>query len=375
MGSSTGSTETDFYVYEWFIKPTGEIFYVGKGRGDRYKEYHERAYDAEKVRELYDTDVKFVAQGLTEDEALELETTEMTRILNDTEHCLTNVITPYFTKRDSGNAKSKSTPSFQFETAPILYARETDEHYFGIEGRPFETVNLANLSKPHIISKGILPDEIKIIYGGDYERYYKEVLALLEVNNSKLLKSKYAKSVTAWIYPGEDLVTNNDLDRKNAEERIGHIVPSYHLIDVWKALKAKYGDVELPEEAPLDIHPVNDRCPISKIKNLDNWDAGFDAGFKYWEKGDAERKAGNIDKAIKLFDKARANGYFAPALYTSYAMAYRKLKDLDNEIAILDEGIARYREEKRDSSQIIINFENQRTKAIEKFRKQKNLPL
>lgn len=370
VGSSSGSSENDFYVYEWFIKSTGEIFYVGKGRGDRYKEYHERAYDAEKVRDLYDTDVRFVSKGLTEDEALELETAEMTRILNETDYCLTNVITPYFTKNNSGNSKSKNTPAFQFETAPILYARETDTHYFGIEGRPFEKVELDTLSRPHIITKGVLPDEIKIVYGGDYERYYKEVLILLEANESKLVKSKYAKSVTAWIYPCEDLVTNNDLDRKNAEERIGHVVPSYHLIDVWKLLKTEFGDIEIPAEAPIDIHPINDRCPLSKIKNLNNWEAGFDAGFKYWEKGDDERKAGNIEKAIKLFDKARANGYFAPALYRSYAMAYRKLKDLDNEISILNEGITRYRQEERDSSQIIIDFENQRTKAIEKLKKQ-----
>lgn len=34
----------DYYVYEWFIKETGEVFYVGKGRGNRYKEYHKYAY-------------------------------------------------------------------------------------------------------------------------------------------------------------------------------------------------------------------------------------------------------------------------------------------------------------------------------------------
>lgn len=26
-----------FYVYEWFIVETGEIFYVGKGTGKRYQ--------------------------------------------------------------------------------------------------------------------------------------------------------------------------------------------------------------------------------------------------------------------------------------------------------------------------------------------------
>ena len=43
------------------------------------------------------------------------------------------------------------------------------------------------------------------------------------------------------------------------------------------------------------------------------------------------RKNGKVDEAIALFDKARYNGYDAPALYDSYAKAYRKIKDYDNE--------------------------------------------
>src|SRR5690625_6265206 len=42
VGVLTGNTSTDFYVYEWFIKDTGEIFYVGMGRNDRYKDFHGR---------------------------------------------------------------------------------------------------------------------------------------------------------------------------------------------------------------------------------------------------------------------------------------------------------------------------------------------
>jgi len=32
-----------YYVYEWFMKDTGEIFYVGKGSGKRYK-FKDRNY-------------------------------------------------------------------------------------------------------------------------------------------------------------------------------------------------------------------------------------------------------------------------------------------------------------------------------------------
>ena len=89
------------------------------------------------------------------------------------------------------------------------------------------------------------------------------------------------------------------------------------------------------------IHAVHNRCPLKDIKNLDDWDKGFDAGFKYWEKGETARKEGKTYEAIEFFDKARYNGYEAPALYESYAVVYRQLKDYDNEIDIIEEFLTR----------------------------------
>lgn len=105
------------------------------------------------------------------------------------------------------------------------------------------------------------------------------------------------------------------------------------------------------------IHAVNNRVPISEIKNYDNWEKGFEKGFPYWEQGEAARKEGGLKKAIELFDLARYYGYNAPALYDSYAMVYRRLKDYSNEISILDEGILRIPEQKAP-------WETRRDKAI-----------
>ena len=63
-----------------------------------------------------------------------------------------------------------------------------------------------------------------------------------------------------------------------------------------------------------------------------------------FEKGDRIRKEGKIKEAIALFDEARFKGYVSPALYESYAMAYHKLKDYENEVAILNEGLKRLTE-------------------------------
>ena len=126
-------------------------------------------------------------------------------------------------------------------------------------------------------------------------------------------------------------------------------------------------------EAPQDVvvHAVNDRVPLSQIRNRNNWDKGYDDGYRYWEKGDRIRKDGDLAGAIRLFDKARYNGYFAPVLYESYGMAYRKLKDFDNEVAILEEGIARFRAENQGNNEAIIaKLETRRNKALEMLAKQ-----
>ncbi|EMY4798067.1 GIY-YIG nuclease family protein [Bacillus pacificus] len=370
VGVSTGSTQNDFYVYEWFIKETGEIFYIGKGRGNRYKEYHTRAYEAEKIREHYETDSRFIATGLTEDEAIELESKEMARVLNETNDRLTNRFIPLFVNRDNGYSRSPNTPELKFETAPVLFTNEIDEHYFGKKPREFDTVEDKNLKAVVFITRN-MRDEITIIYGENPEKYQDETYALLTATGKKVLKSKYAKSVSAWIYVGDDEVHNYEIDQQQAIERLGRNIPTYHLIDVWKFLKEQYSDVVIKKNELPSINPVHSRVPLSKIKNLHNWDRGFDEGMSYWEKGDKERKAGNLEKAIELLDKARYNGYNAPALYKSYTMAFRKLKDYDNEIAIIDECIERLHAEKVNvNSNIIISMRDRRAKALELKQKQ-----
>ena len=141
VGQLTGSLKSDFYVYEWFVVETGEIFYIGKGRGNRYKEHHDNAPEAEKIRKMYRTDVRFIGENLSESEAVELESTEMLRVLNETNDRLTNRMIPLIAKRQNGFGPSPNTPALQFEKAPVLWVAEIDEHYFGIQPRAFDSIN------------------------------------------------------------------------------------------------------------------------------------------------------------------------------------------------------------------------------------------
>ncbi len=98
-------------------------------------------------------------------------------------------------------------------------------------------------------------------------------------------------------------------------------------------------------------------------KNKDDWDVGYEKGYPLWQKGEAERKAGNYVKALALYNRARDEGYLAPALYNSYAMTYRKLKDVDSEIMVLEEGIRRMGSAKGNYKTGIAKLRDQLEKA------------
>ncbi len=104
---------------------------------------------------------------------------------------------------------------------------------------------------------------------------------------------------------------------------------------------------------------VKKRIPIMMIKNKNNWPAAYDNGYPHYQKGEQLRKAGYIYSAIEEYDEARSHGYNSPALYWSYAMAFRKIKDYENEIDILDEAFNRRIVEKNTES-----FVERRKKAV-----------
>jgi len=64
-----------FYVYKWYVESTGEVFYIGKGTKDRYKETtrRNRVFKDEYLYKYNDCKVEIVQKFESEEEAFKAE--------------------------------------------------------------------------------------------------------------------------------------------------------------------------------------------------------------------------------------------------------------------------------------------------------------
>lgn len=104
-----------------------------------------------------------------------------------------------------------------------------------------------------------------------------------------------------------------------------------------------YSYVQLPslEKAisnkDVTIRTVNTRPPLKKPKKQSaQW---YGKMYTIMERAEKKRKAKRYDEAIKIYDECREAGFIEPYLYECYSKAYHSIKDYENEIIILDEGI------------------------------------
>lgn len=182
--------------------------------------------------------------------------------------------------------------------------------------------------------------------GVDYLRVYFSSPFVLEALSSYIYDAfvKCYKSMKEYVaysdYRKQELENSVRLMCALSDTEVQSLLDSARERD-YAPISVKEINKSMISREDVVINAINNRVPLKEISNAENWEKGFNVGFPYWEKGEAERKNGNIELAVELFDKARQNGYVAPALYNSYALAYRQLKDYSNEISILDEGISR----------------------------------
>ena len=140
--------ENRFYVYEWCIVETGEVFYVGKGTGNRALSSKSRDVLFEKIRKLYKTSYRLVYDNLTEEQALKLEARQMLVRKLEGNH-LVNILDEfddyYFPDLDDAYMEFCEREAIRFDEEdtrnnnmrkrnfnPKVYVDDLSVHYFGM---------------------------------------------------------------------------------------------------------------------------------------------------------------------------------------------------------------------------------------------------
>ena len=66
-----------YYIYAWVIKDTQEVFYIGRGHGDRYRTLKNRSKYFHEFYDNYECEPIILLSGLTEKESIEEERLEI----------------------------------------------------------------------------------------------------------------------------------------------------------------------------------------------------------------------------------------------------------------------------------------------------------
>lgn len=114
----------EYYVYEWYIIDTNEVFYVGKGKNFRYRDIKNRNKFFKDMYSSHNCKVRKVYENLTEEEAFEKEIELIKYYKTNTNFRLTN-------QTDGGDGVSGWKPSQEFreKQSKISRARWADEEF------------------------------------------------------------------------------------------------------------------------------------------------------------------------------------------------------------------------------------------------------
>lgn len=168
-----------FYVYEWYIIETNEVFYVGKGTGNRYKQIKGRNRYFQCMFNSHNCNVRKIKDELTEIDAFNLEIETIKYYRENTDYRLTN-------QTDGGEGTSGWVPSEDFRH------KQSEIHKHQWEENEFRTKMLSiRQDESGVYKSDEFRNKISELVGGsnnpNYHNYWsneqKEYLRQKQKNN------------------------------------------------------------------------------------------------------------------------------------------------------------------------------------------------
>ena len=226
-----------YFVFEYFIKNTNEIFYVGIGYMDHFFYDDEPPALFSKIANSFDVDYRIVNDNMTKEESGELKDKLLIKYISSG-NIVANIQTPL-----GYPGAYSSSYNYQYMVTPPLITDDFTLHYFG-EIDTYDVIEPEYLEHPSFDPKRrIIGNEVKLYfkepdvnsteslasiqYGAVYG--LENLLSKKFNKNIRVYKSSSSKSVKSVIFskaPTE--VTRTKLRAEGKK--------IYHLIDVLKFL-------------------------------------------------------------------------------------------------------------------------------------------
>lgn len=192
--------EKRFYVYEWYIVETGEVFYVGKGTKSRYKTRKRDNAFFMRMLSTHDCKSRIVKNKLTEKEAFDLETERIAYYKQNTDHRLTNVLDggnqPPTYYGDDSHSKRKDVRDKIGHANKMRYVRNPELRKIQSEnfkaflktdaGKQF--IIKSRLAKTDEVKERMINNMLKTVRSDEFRKRHSKLMT--EVNNRPEVKAK-----------------------------------------------------------------------------------------------------------------------------------------------------------------------------------------
>lgn len=155
------------------------------------------------------------------------------------------------------------------------------------------------------------------------------------------------KSQQSSKTPSQDIV---DAVAESGESITNVINQSIEIAESTSNLDTKVSRVRVARERLEELKQLSEDYPFVKLDALleteetlerlerecrEGWDSVVDGNMK----GQAFEKEGRVDEAIGVYERLVEHGADTPHTYRRLAILYRKQKDTDNELRVLDRAI------------------------------------
>ena len=249
----------EYYVYEWYNVDTNEVFYVGKGKKDRYKHIKNRNKFFIDYYNTHNCDVRKVYINLTEEQAFEKEIDLISYYKNKTNFRLTN-------QTNGGEGMSGFVVSNEFREKMREIVSGTNNPNYG----HYWTEEQKQKARERVLSKNY-KGKNNPNYGNKWTEEQKNKASLRRKNNPKYVKENHGRA-KKWIVLETGHIETLKENIKKYISTLPKISTSYHFVEYSDNLLDKNERIKylinILKECKRDIFIREDGVFIYGKKNL-----------------------------------------------------------------------------------------------------------